>query len=863
MAILNVPSVETSTGIKKGIDKNSKAVALDILQRGIYAFPIQSTIRELVSNAYDAINERITALSILNKESKVEDHFDVTKEGDVYHASGWNPDYFDIKHLSSNNNTYIFYDEGINNDILRIKDNGVGIGQDRMVGYFQLAWSSKRSQKGALGKWGLGSKVALSLGVDSFTVISIYNGKKFKFEVYMSDIVSTTSKFNSEGKNDSIVVTVPQEEGDKEFEIFYEPTTQSNGLELIISVKKHNKQAFFNAIESQLMYIPNIIFQTKTVDALNYSQINIAAEILYKDSNIVIADNSVYDKPHILLGTGDGLINYGFIAFNELELDPKKGAVGLILDINDVEVTPSRESVIWSPKTRTAVLNSYSKVVDTATKLINNDLLNETDYLAWIHKTAIIKNSLINTKANSDSSSIIQKLAGLIDQTAINKIVFKSGAFSKRFNSDPLSMFGDKLLVRTFLYDSYNRKIIRTKLKTVNTIGQYKAIYITKGASDKYKDRYISEELNNGTFIVIKTLEGWNLEHTSNLIGKSTFASSYDSVLVPEAFMDKYLLEEADSGVIDDDDSSTTITLNANRLAALRKKEQKILYHQMRKELNDFVYSSTDVKIIDIVSTFKDQTVVYGTFQDRDLIDSIAGLLPVQLLSFTSDYDVSWEFRNNNEAMAFVDSYLKDNNFTKVNFILISKDAEKHFTSEFNFIHINDYIIESYNDGKLVFNKMIRAAITFKLLHTQLDGSLFQKVDQLMGDEYVKFFSKPFRDVLVVVQMFNSRASNKISNFIQNCINYESRKTDKDVAQEFLEYIDTSLPESLCPAVDEITDLHIFDLELVNNVALYSDYFNSYKILLNQYSLSSNIIKLLTTLLQSYEKLPTATLSIY
>ena len=47
MSILNVNADVFEEGIKKTIDKNSESVALDILQRGIYAYPVKSTIREL------------------------------------------------------------------------------------------------------------------------------------------------------------------------------------------------------------------------------------------------------------------------------------------------------------------------------------------------------------------------------------------------------------------------------------------------------------------------------------------------------------------------------------------------------------------------------------------------------------------------------------------------------------------------------------------------------------------------------------------------------------------------------------------------------------------------------------------------
>lgn len=138
MAIVEEKNVLSEDGIKKGIDQNSMGMALDILQRGLYAHPIESTVRELASNSYDAVIERDVAKAILTGKTKVEDHFDVSKIDGIYHASGWEPDYFDLDWLSDDPNVNIYYEEGKLKDTLRFVDNGVGLGKNRMVGYFQL-----------------------------------------------------------------------------------------------------------------------------------------------------------------------------------------------------------------------------------------------------------------------------------------------------------------------------------------------------------------------------------------------------------------------------------------------------------------------------------------------------------------------------------------------------------------------------------------------------------------------------------------------------------------------------------------------------------------------------------------------------
>jgi hypothetical protein len=53
------------------------------------------------------------------------------------------------------------------------------------------------------------------------------------------------------------------------------------------------------------------------------------------------------------------MISYGTINFEELEMKKYTGNVSFILNINEVDVTPSRENVIWNTKTREAEKNVY------------------------------------------------------------------------------------------------------------------------------------------------------------------------------------------------------------------------------------------------------------------------------------------------------------------------------------------------------------------------------------------------------------------------------------------------------------------------------------------------------------------------
>ena len=861
MSILNLKESFSEDGIRKTIESESMDVAIDILQRGIYAYPMKSTIRELASNAYDANKEREVAKKILLGTEKVEDHYDVTKVDGIYHSSGWDPDYYDVKYLSDDPNIYLLYEEGTQKDILRIKDNGIGLGKDRLVGYFRLNFSSKRAQRGALGRYGLGSKAALSLNIDSFTVINHYNGKKFRFEVYLNNVVSATPKFSNGKINNHITVTVPQPSStdeiiNKDFIFYYEDTNEQNGLELVIPIKKYEQKECFRAIEEQLMYIPNIIFTHQKQNEFVPKHIDIAAKVLYRDENIVISESTLLDYPHILLGTGEGLVNYNKIDFQALELEPKKGAVGLILNINDVEVTPSREAVVWSTKTRAAVIDSYNKIVDTATKLINNELNNASDYWDWLQKVGSIKNALVTNQAAT--GTVLQKLSGIIDASAINKIYYRKDGMNKLYVSDIKEMIGEKLLVRLFSYDRYSRSMKRDKIKSIGSISGV-ASYITSGSSDKYRDRYIFEQVERKAFVVIKRLENWNLENTSNLISKSSILKDYDSVIVPENFMDLYLKDEVDSGNSEDDES-VSVAVDSNRLARLRKLEQKVLFHKP-KFFDSISYTATEVKISDIMTEYADQLVIYGAFDSRSLINSVIGLYPFSMLEIMNKYRIPHHI-SDESIYSFIVDYLDVQGAKKINAILISKENKKYLNGLNNFQYITEYMIESYKSGKLVFNKSLRIALTFKTISKIISkyNIPFPSKDLLLEGSVYNLYTKEFLQIYIASEFFNSSSTNTVDLFFNNAISYEmgKNKVDDSILNDYLRSVESLLPEELCGSIDEITDIHIVDVDLINKTYEYCELYKKYNPILKgvKWIADVDIINILDPLIKGVETFP-------
>lgn len=147
-----------NSGIKKEINKNSIDIVFDILQVYAYSMPIESTVRELTSNAVDSQREKEIAIEILTGKSKEEDYF-ITKHGKEFEDSKFKKEYYSLDHLDTINNIVeLEYKENIGTgfcDEFIVRDHGVGIGNGRMEGTLALGFSTKRTTKEFMGSFGL------------------------------------------------------------------------------------------------------------------------------------------------------------------------------------------------------------------------------------------------------------------------------------------------------------------------------------------------------------------------------------------------------------------------------------------------------------------------------------------------------------------------------------------------------------------------------------------------------------------------------------------------------------------------------------------------------------------------------------
>ena len=499
MAYITQEISQVSEGFSKKIEAGAEDLIFDLTQRGQYTYPVKSMIREVVSNGLDSVREKSMARSILTGKAKVEDYY-AQKEGDLYKDSRFDPTYYTLSRLSKDDSVYVIYHDGgaTGKDEVKIRDFGVGLGGRRLEGYFNLGFSTKRLNTVQLGKYGLGSKSPLSTNAPYFTMRTRHDGREFAFNVYMHKIESITPAFNLETGRDNPVWEFHTDEGIKP--VSYLITDEPNMVEISVQVKKHHKEQYLDAVKSQLLYFPNV---KCFIEGAEQREIPVSAEILYQDADIVMAADSIYSKPHMILNG----VNYGYIDFRELELEEKLGNIGIKVDPSTVDVTPSRESLIWNDRTREAIVEKFNKVVGIAESLINKELVTN-DFLEWIKGASTVAAS---TSRWSERGGIMGRLSQIIDVSKIDL----------SFPGDPRVRYNNMLAGMDI-----KGVELQTERKGSRTIRKYRyndfwrsclsrglPIYLQVGSLSPRRNKYMLDKIHPDGFIMIRLHRGPKMEN--------------------------------------------------------------------------------------------------------------------------------------------------------------------------------------------------------------------------------------------------------------------------------------------------------------------------------------------------------------
>jgi len=720
MAILEHEVIESTSGFAKEIEESALTMIFDNIQSSQYKYPVKSTVREIACNGLDSIKERDAVVEILKGKAKEEDYF-IRRDDPLYKDSNFNKDYYDLAWLSSDPDMVITYfsketDKG--KDYISFKDQGVGLGLKRLEGYMRLGYSTKRNSKLNIGKFGIGAKAPLSTYVDSFRCITSHNGRKFTFDIYSHKVDSATPKINLETgvKNKSYTFA-------NDYVAYYEETTEKNFTEIRVETKKHHKQQYIDAIKSQLLYLQGIRFYINSWG--EDSEQTVTSDIMYEDDKIILAENRQYSKPHIVI---DG-VTYGYIDFLELELENKVGNVGIKVGASEIDVTQSRETVIWNEKTRDTVVNRFKEVVDIASAFVEAEL-KEVDFLKWI-KTCT------TTLTHTNRNSTLGRLSTLIDKSQITPAYpldkdIKYKGFEKFFQ-------GFKVRLINKVYDS---KVSRERVKRGDQVtswstAQLDHAYIQQGDTKHQKDLYLYSIANSDlghysskqTIMVIEPVElppdtklteeqqGKYLKYQSKLLAllQKSGMTDYEGVEVPEDWKDK--LDDMEKA----EDKGESYDAPKLTPAEQREINKETVYKSPDRDYynDDITFRKGEWKIASIASIDENPAVeklIYGFGNDRDGLEFI--------FNFVSANRKSWG---------------------KVTIISIATQNEKYYKDLKKSIYIKDLFKQIDVKNKIIaVDPLIIAYNTTRLINKEMDKlkflSNYAMIDDDISEKYLKLY---------------------------------------------------------------------------------------------------------------------------
>ncbi len=521
MAIVESVKEKGSAGIRKRIDPVAMMMLIDGQQSKQYKEPEKSAVREVFSNAVDAISEKKKALSILAGKAKPEDFY-IHSDAEMSKDSNFFMGYYDEKYLDKENNIVEIIHEykGSGRDILTIKDKGVGIGferhpdtgKTRLEGVLEIGYSTKRNTDTELGKWGIGAKSPLAIGSNSgYLMETIHNGRKFLIRVFDFNYHSMIGRLNSEGKDNPHVYFY--EGTDDETIVYYEETEEKNGTSIIIETSPSQRNIFRKAVTLQLQYFDNIKFTVIEEDGTK-EEVPTSVKLLYDGKYFSIPSESEYTKPHLILNN----VNYGLINYPSMEIEERKGCLAFKINPSSVEVDRSRESLIWNEKTRNAVIDFHEKVEEEALELFHHSL-EKDNYAEWIENIMAYYEGRISNKNNSVASILKSFLEG-----------YEENMSMRTWGPEKLPVFS--------LAD-VNSQIVRTSdAENVPAKGRMTAEFKEMGVYLQFDNDVSRGKFVSGTPVVIRIED----DRLQNFKSASISASEKFSIL-------KYLRDKIDHNV--------------------------------------------------------------------------------------------------------------------------------------------------------------------------------------------------------------------------------------------------------------------------------------------------------------------------
>lgn len=338
MKIANIErTVLSNTNNAQGFSIANNAAAFRVLSDGLYSNKVEAIIRELSCNAWD-----------IHSKHNVEVPFEV--------------------HLPNEFTPY-----------LQIIDYGTGIPHDQMHSIYCVYFESTKSDSNnEIGAFGLGSKSPFAY-TDSFTVTNTHNGITGVYNIYYDEksqpTLSLMGKLKETGQPNGVSVKMPVEEEDfHQFKVAANKILSAfdGGFKLIGDDGDERHVTHFSSEYESTAKVAErqVYFNSQPTNRINFRMGN----ILYP----VDCDDNVVSNINFLKSSRIAAID---------------------LNIGDVEVTPSRESISWNKESKEFV----RRIVTLVTRPFRK-------YLESIIRTSKTKREFVSRIRNSKHHLVLRSM---------------------------------------------------------------------------------------------------------------------------------------------------------------------------------------------------------------------------------------------------------------------------------------------------------------------------------------------------------------------------------------------------------------------------------------------------------------------
>lgn len=302
---------QSQESIGMSLDLDSAQILMQMLSKNLYSDDIGSAIRECASNALDS-----------HRRAGVDEPIVVS-----------------------------FKESAANNYEFCVEDFGIGLDADDVKNIIsKYGKSTKRDSATELGMMGLGFKAPLAYS-SSFYFVCRKNGMERKYMMYEGEDTNTIDLLHET------------------------PTTERNGVKIIIPVKYSDRWQFHNKIKEQLCYFESVYFDVPGDPSINNDF------TIIRHEHFQFSEMSTDNNLHICL---DNV--YYPLDFEKLGMSRIQFPIALRFSLSDgIYPTPNRESLRYTQEAKQIIMKKFTDVADYFVTKYNENIEEGNDIKSVIN----------------------------------------------------------------------------------------------------------------------------------------------------------------------------------------------------------------------------------------------------------------------------------------------------------------------------------------------------------------------------------------------------------------------------------------------------------------------------------------------